>query len=93
MIEISNEDGLTPHYYNGTLDRLPEPYASELRCQWNVWLHAKYADEAALQKAWSWKNEPLRDEQFADGAFAAPVAFDNKRWSFRKAGEGGTRKS
>ena len=89
MIEISNEDGLTPHYYNGMLDRLPEPYASELRRQWNVWLHAKYADEASLQKAWGWKSEPLRDEQFADGAFEAPVAFDNKRWSFQKGtGEG-----
>ena len=89
MIEISNEDGLTGFYYNGTLDRLPEPYASELNRQWNVWLHAKYADEAALQKAWTWKNEPLHDEQFADGAFDAPVAFDNKRWSFQKGtGEG-----
>lgn len=87
MIEISNEDGLTPHYYDGTLDRLPEPYASELRRQWNRWLHAAYADAAALQAAWTWKPEPLRDEQIADGSFAAPVAFDNQRWSFQP-GEG-----
>ena len=87
MIEISNEDGLTPGYYGGMLDRLPEPYATELRRQWNGWLHAAYADAAALQAAWAWKNEPLRDEQFADGAFDAPVAFDNKTWSFQP-GEG-----
>ena len=87
MIEISNEDGLTLGYYAGHLDALPEPYASELQRQWNVWLHTTYVDASALQHAWAWKNEPLRDEQFADGAFDAPVAFDNTRWSFQP-GEG-----
>lgn len=87
MIEISNEDGLTGFYYNGTFDRLPEPYAAELRRQWNVWLHATYADVAALQAAWMWKNEPLHDEQIADGSFDAPVVFDGTRWSFQP-GEG-----
>ncbi len=87
MIEISNEDGLTLGYYGGLFDRLPEPYATELRRQWNVWLHAAYSDAAALQNAWMWKNEPLHDEQFADGAFEAPVAFDNRVWSFQP-GEG-----
>ena len=87
MIEISNEDGLTLGYYGGLFDRLPEPYATELRRQWNVWLHAAYTDAAALQNAWTWKNEPLRDEQFVDGTFEVPVPFDNKRWSFQP-GEG-----
>jgi hypothetical protein len=89
MIEISNEDSLIRHYYNGTLDRLPEPYASELRRQWNVWLRARYAGADALRAAWGWKNEPLHGEQFSDGAFDAPVAFDGRRWAFLKgAGEG-----
>ncbi len=83
MIEISNEDGLTGYYYNGTLDRLPEPYASEVNAKWNEWLHAKYANASALQSAWTWKNEPLRDEQIPEGRFDKPVAFDDKDWSFR----------
>ena len=83
MIEISNEDSLLRTYLGGTLDRLPEPYAAELRRQWNDWLHETYADAAALQAAWTWKNEPLRDEQFAEGRFDAPFVFDNTRWSFQ----------
>ena len=41
MIEISNEDSLTRHYYDGTLARLPDPYATELRRQWNAWLRPR----------------------------------------------------
>jgi len=89
MIEISNEDGLTGFYYNGTFDRLQEPYASELRRQWNVWLHATYANEEALQNAWKWKKEPLRDEQFADGTFDVPVSFCDTVWSFEKGNGAG----
>jgi hypothetical protein len=87
MIEISNEDGLTRYHFDGTFDRLPEPYVSELRRQWNDWLHATYADASALQNAWAWRREPLRDEQISDGAFESPVLFDNTRWSF-EAGSG-----
>lgn len=82
MIEISNEDGLTRYHFDGTFDRLPEPYSSELRRQWNAWLHETYASAEALQGAWSMKSEPLHDEQIADGAFDVPVAFDGARWSF-----------
>ena len=92
MIEISNEDSLTRHYYDGTFDRLPEPYATELRRQWNVWLHATYPDATALQNAWKWKREPLHDEQIADGTFESPVAFDGQTWKFEKgAGAGDAR--
>ncbi len=84
MIEISNEDSLTHHYYNGTFDRLPDPYATQLRRQWNVWLHQTYADGEALQKAWKWKREPLHDEQIPEGRFDSPIAFDGKTWAFEK---------
>lgn len=83
MIEISNEDGLTRYHYDGTFDRLPEPYASQLRRQWNEWLHTTYADASAMQEAWAWKNEPLHDEHIPDGKFDVPVNFDNTRWSFQ----------
>jgi hypothetical protein len=82
MIEISNEDGLTRYHFDGTFDRLPEPYVSELRRQWNDWLHETYADADAMQNAWTWKSQPLHDEQFSDGSFTAPVKFDGKPWSF-----------
>ena len=83
MIEISNEDGLTRFHFDGTFDRLPEPYSSELRRQWNTWLHETYANAEAMQSAWSMKNEPLHDEQITDGAFDVPVVFDNTRWTFQ----------
>jgi hypothetical protein len=89
LIEISNEDGLTRFHFDGTFDHLPGPYASELRRQWNDWLHETYASAEALQSAWSLRREPLRDEQIADGAFSAPVAFDNKCWSFLPGGGAG----
>jgi hypothetical protein len=82
LIEISNEDGLTRFHFDGTFDRLPDPYAAELRRQWNAWLRETYASAEALQGAWAWKAEPLRDEQIADGAFGEPVALDGARWSF-----------
>ena len=87
MIEISNEDGLTRFHFNGTFDRLPEPYASDLRRQWNDWLRGTYPDAEAMQAAWSGRCEPLRDEQIADGTFASPVIFDNRTWTF-EAGTG-----
>lgn len=83
MIEISNEDGLTRFHFDGTFDRLPEPYASELRRQWNDWLHATYASADAWQNAWSWRPEPLHDEQIGDGAFDRPLTFDGHLWSFQ----------
>ena len=92
MIEITNEDSLTRQYYSGVFDRLPEPYATELRRQWNDWLHGTYADAAALQNAWKWKPEPLHDEQIPEGTFESPIAFDGQAWKFEKgAGAGQAR--
>jgi hypothetical protein len=99
MIEISNEDSLMQHYFNGFFDRMQDPYAEELRRQWNAWLHRTYASPEALAAAWKWKSEPLHDEQIPEGTFATPVALDRKPWSFAKGtaeaavqGEGGVLK-
>ncbi len=89
MIEISNEDSLTRHYYDGTFDRLPDPYATELRRQWNVWLHKTYADAAVMQNAWKWRPEPLHDEQIPEGAFESPITFDGQAWRFEKGSGAG----
>jgi hypothetical protein len=82
MIEISNEDSLTYHYYDGTFDRLPDPYAAELRRQWNAWLHTTYTDAKSLENAWKWKREPLHDEQIPEGTFQSPIALDSRTWAF-----------
>ena len=84
MIEISNEDSLMSLYSSGFFNRMPEPYAGELRRQWNAWLHRTYDSAAALQAAWTWKPEPLRDEQIPDGTFETPLAFTGVPWSFAK---------
>lgn len=52
MIEINNESSLFRLYYTGVLDTIPDPYFSELRQQWNTWLHKKYNSAAMCQSAW-----------------------------------------
>ncbi len=52
MVEINNENALFRSYYSGTIDKLPEPYAGELRKQWNEWLLKKYKTTNELLKVW-----------------------------------------
>ncbi|HOF20114.1 MAG TPA: cellulase family glycosylhydrolase, partial [Bacteroidales bacterium] len=52
MIELNNENALFRQYMTGGIDRLPEPYASEFRNQWNSWLKRKYKSTESLKKAW-----------------------------------------
>ena len=66
MIEISNEDPLIRYYYNGDLEKLPEPYSSELGKQWNNWLHGKYTSAKALKSAWN-KNINSDKKPVTDG--------------------------
>jgi hypothetical protein len=57
MIEITNENSFRNHYYSGIYDNMKEPYAGELRSQWNVWLHRKYLSSTALKASWEQKSE------------------------------------
>jgi hypothetical protein len=41
LIEINNENGLVNEWNNGALDAMPDPYAADLRRQWNEWLAKK----------------------------------------------------
>lgn len=80
MIEINNENSLFSQFHNGAIDRLPDPYASEFRKQWNDWVHRKYQSDESLLKAWNWIEMPLKDEQIAEGNFNEHVSIDGKKW-------------
>ena len=85
VIEINNENAMLFYYhYQDWLDRLPEPYAGELKRQWNAWLKKKYGTTVALRDAWKWKETPLCDEQIPEGGFSGPVIFDQKTWRLEK---------
>jgi hypothetical protein len=53
VIEINNENALFSQYHNGGIDRLPDPYASEFRKQWNNWLKKKYRSTDELVRTWN----------------------------------------
>lgn len=52
VVEINNENSLFAQYLRGTIDKLPDPYLSEFRLQWNAWLRRKYKNTDRLKKAW-----------------------------------------
>ena len=80
LIELNNENALLRQYVGGAIDRLPDPYATELRRQWNEWLRKKYETTAALHAAWTWVDTPLGNEQIPEGTFDEPISVDGKRW-------------
>lgn len=85
VIEINNENAMLFYYhYQNWLERLSEPYAGQLKRQWNVWLKKRYASTAAMQEAWKWEAAPLRDEQIPEGNFSRPITFDNAVWTLAK---------
>jgi hypothetical protein len=53
IVEINNENSLFMWRAEQTIADLPEPYAAELRRQWNAWLANRYGDRAKLAVAWS----------------------------------------
>ncbi len=82
MIEINNENGLISRYRRGNIDRLPDPYAGELRERWNAWLKNKYDSTSAMRKSWDWKATPLSDEQITEGGFEQELRADQGLWKF-----------
>jgi len=76
MIEINNENALFAEWCWNHLDALVDPFAAELKQQWNDWLKERYGTIDALRASWDEKIEPLGDEmlqadQFA-GSFGRP---------------------
>ncbi len=80
MVELNNENALLRGYVSGAMERLPEPYAGELRRQWNEWLGERYASTEALRSAWRWVDVPLGEEQVPEGKFDRRVDIDGKTW-------------
>ncbi len=52
VVELNNENALFNQYHGGAIDRLPDPYSTELRSQWNKWLKNKYKSTDALLRFW-----------------------------------------
>jgi hypothetical protein len=52
---------------------LPQPYSTTFRKIWNAWLRKKYADTAALRRAWKATDRPLGPEMIATGDFRRAV--------------------
>ncbi|MBN9691085.1 MAG: carbohydrate binding domain-containing protein [Verrucomicrobia bacterium] len=69
FVEILNENGLIQKWYDGGLDRLPEPYAGQLRSEWNRWLANRYSGDVELRRAWKTVEVPLGENQVLNGTF------------------------
>ena len=52
-IEINNESGLVFQWSNGAIDKLSQEYQDALQSDWIAFLREKYADDAALRRAWT----------------------------------------
>ncbi|HEV3120687.1 MAG TPA: cellulase family glycosylhydrolase, partial [Isosphaeraceae bacterium] len=70
LVEINNENALLHEWWSGGLDLMPAAYADELAKAWNDWLAGKYADFAALKRAWV-KERPIGPEMVKNSAFNA----------------------
>ncbi|GAB5558968.1 MAG: hypothetical protein SynsKO_06150 [Synoicihabitans sp.] len=70
FVEILNEYGYVQAWHDGTLDALPEPFATTHRTHWNDWLATRYADTAAVLTAWGTIDEPLGPELLTNSEFA-----------------------
>jgi len=81
MIEINNENALFNNYHGGSIDRLPDAYASEFQRNWNLWLKNKYSSIEALKKVWKFESIPLCDEQISEGGFEKAFVPDGKEWT------------
>ncbi len=59
LVEITNEDSFFMWDGDEKTRGFGEPYAGELRRQWNAWLLAKYGGAEKLRAAWAAGAEPL----------------------------------
>jgi len=73
FVEINNENGIFQQYFDGSMDKWPSVYRSELVTHWNEWLADKYADTAVLETAWGAVDEALGGEKLTNGNFASEL--------------------
>ena len=58
IVEINNENSVVASWAWGELDKLPDPYATELKDLWNKWLQNKYKTTDALRDGWGFREYP-----------------------------------
>jgi hypothetical protein len=76
MVELNNEDSIFAQYLWGGFNGLGEPYATELRNQWNDWLVRKYKTDEAVGEAYEIKDTPLGPEQIEGETFGKAWILD-----------------
>jgi hypothetical protein len=70
FVEILNENGMLPRWYEGTLDTMPAVYREQLAQHWNLWLAGRYASTEALLSSWGAIVQPLQPSILTNGDFA-----------------------
>lgn len=80
VVEINNENGLIHTWLGGGFEALPEPFAGDLRRQWNAWLARRYAGGKDLAAAWAIRDEPAGAELLRNADLAAGAA----NWSLEQ---------
>ena len=78
MVEINNENALFRQYFQGNIDKLPEPYSSEFQKQWNEWIHKNYESVNVLSKTWNLDENELA-ENYSKGII--PTVKCNEKYS------------
>ena len=83
IFEVWNENGFLLFPWEKGLDTWPAYFRDKLRLRWNAWLRARYADQAAVARAWGGLGA---GESLADGSIAlAPMAAAMKDQAARGA--------
>ncbi|HTB56477.1 MAG TPA: hypothetical protein VLC06_01315 [Polyangia bacterium] len=80
-VEMNNENSALP-FWAGNLDDLPEPYAGELKRQWNLWLRDRYKSTARLRAAWGSDARSAPKEILSN----ADLSAGTDGWTFESAG-------
>lgn len=79
LVEITNEDSFFMWNGDEKTRAFGEPYAGELRRQWNAWLLAKYGSAEKLRAAWAAGSSPL------GASLTQPLAASGK-WELEQHG-------
>ena len=76
LVEVNNENSLFMWGAEQKLAELPEPYAAELKRQWNGWLAKRYGTRDHLAAAWASPPDPAGPDLLRDPGHAAAWAFE-----------------
>jgi hypothetical protein len=76
-LEVDNESSVLSMWLDGSLSKLPNPYAENLRLNWNDWLLRKYGSEASLTRAWTEIDAPISGPDLLNPPVATVVPAAN----------------